>query len=193
MTRPWTAWLSVGLIATVALVGCSDKQEASESLPLASSSAAPTEEEFPPLGPEDMPMPDEARTQDATGAEAFALYYIELINRTAIIMDPQPLLDLSDGCRDCDRIARNVEKDAAEGLQYRGGQVTITETGPPLVKPGTAELAWIGHQAAASGVDSTGADVAKLALPAFPSLSGGASMRWDDDRATWLMTGLTLE
>ena len=70
MTRRWTLRLAVCLLAGAAvLAGCSDMQEASESLP-STSSAAPTEDELPPLGPEDLPMPDEARTQDAAGAEA---------------------------------------------------------------------------------------------------------------------------
>ena len=56
-------------------------------------------------------MPDEARTQDAAGAEAFVRYYIELINRTSTVMDAEPLREFSDGCRDCDRIA----------IEHRGG------------------------------------------------------------------------
>ncbi|MCW2700485.1 MAG: hypothetical protein JWQ45_2020, partial [Blastococcus sp.] len=64
------------VVAAVALSGCSEKQEAGNTLPLASSSApAETTTELPPLGPEDMPMPAEARTQDAAGAEAFVRYY----------------------------------------------------------------------------------------------------------------------
>ena len=109
MTRRWALRLTACLLAGAAmLTGCSEKQEASESLPT-TSSAEPTEDALPPLGPEDLPMPDEARTQDAAGAEAFVRYYIELINRTSTVMDAQPLRNLSDGCRDCDRIAGSIE------------------------------------------------------------------------------------
>ena len=108
MTRRWTVRLAACAVAASAvLTGCSEKQEASSSLPSATS-AEPTQEELPPLGPADMPMPAEARTQDAAGAEAFVRYYIDLINRTSTVMDAQPLRDFSDGCRDCDRIADNV-------------------------------------------------------------------------------------
>ena len=55
-------------------------------------------------------MPDEARTQDAAGAEAFVRYYIELINRTSDVMDAEPLREFSDGCEDCDRIADATSK-----------------------------------------------------------------------------------
>ena len=71
-------------------------------------------------------MPDEARTQDAAGAEAFVRYYIELINRTSTVMDAQPLRDFSDGCRDCDRIAGSIEEDTQAGKRYAGGEIIIS-------------------------------------------------------------------
>lgn len=112
MARRWSVRLAVCLVASAAmLVGCAEKQEASDSLP-SESSAAPTEDELAPLGPEDLPMPDEARTQDAAGAEAFVRYYVDLINRTSTVMDAQPLREFSNGCRDCARIATSIEQDA---------------------------------------------------------------------------------
>jgi hypothetical protein len=193
VTRRWALRLTACLLAGAAvLTGCSDKQEANESLPT-TSSAEPTEDALPPLGPEDLPMPDEARTQDAAGAEAFVRYYIELINRTSTVMDAQPLRDLSDGCRDCDRIADNVEADADAGYKYRGGVLTVTITGEPFLRPGTAELALKADQDAASAVDATGADVPRLSLPAFTGVTGGAALRWEPARQTWLITALTLE
>src|SRR5215213_9397508 len=112
------------LSGAVVLTGCSEKQPANESLP--TTSATPTEDELPPLGPEDLPMPDEARTQDAAGAEAFVRYYIELINRTSDVMDAEPLREFSDGCADCERISSDAEADAAAGYSYDGGELTIT-------------------------------------------------------------------
>ena len=61
------------------LGGCSEKQEANDTLP--SASAAETTEALPEVGPADFPVPDEARTKDAAGAEAFLRYYIDLLNR----------------------------------------------------------------------------------------------------------------
>ncbi len=118
MARRWSLRLVAGLLAGgVVLSGCSEKQEANDSLPTAS--ASPTEDELPPLGPEDLPMPDEARTQDAAGAEAFVRYYIELINRTSDVMDAEPLREFSDGCPDCDRVADATDEDASGGLCLR--------------------------------------------------------------------------
>jgi hypothetical protein len=194
MSRRWTLRLvACALGASAVLTGCSSgNQEARETLP-SPTSAAPSEEELPPLGPADMPMPAEARTQDAAGAEAFVRYYIELINRTSTVMDAQPLRDLSAGCRDCDRIADNVEVDAAAGYQYRGGELSVAFAGEPFLRPGTAELALEAEQAAASAVDATGADAPHLALPPFAGINGGAALKWDPDRQTWIMTALTLE
>ncbi len=191
VARRWSLRLVAGLIAgAVVLSGCSEKQQASESLP--SSSASPTEEELPPLGPEDLPMPEEARTQDAAGAEAFVRYYIALINRTSEVMDAEPLREFSDGCRECDRIADNIEEDATAGLEYEGGALTVTAVGEPLLTDETAELALRVDQAALSVTDSTGAAV-DGGSGAYQDLSGGASLRWVAERQSWAMRGLTLE
>lgn len=193
MSRRWTLRLvACAAGAAAVLTGCSAEQEARETLPPVSS-AAPSEEELPPLGPADLPMPDEARTQDAAGAEAFVRYYIELINRTSTVMDAQPLRDLSDGCRDCDRIANNVEQDAAAGYQYRGGALSISIADEPFLRPGTAELGLVAEQEAASAVDATGVEAPHLSLPAYSGVTGGAALRWEPAQHTWLMTALTLE
>ncbi len=142
MTRRWALRLTACLLAgAAALTGCSEKQEASESLP-STSSASPSEDALPPLGPADLPMPDEARTQDAAGAEAFVRYYIELINRTSTVMDAQPLRDFSDGCRDCDRIADNVEADAVAGrtLPRQARSPSPSSASPVLNGLATAEV-----------------------------------------------------
>src|SRR4051794_21315586 len=65
-------------VATALLGGCATKHEASDTLPSASeSSASPS---LAQLGPADFPVPDEARTQDAAGAEAALRYYLDLID-----------------------------------------------------------------------------------------------------------------
>jgi hypothetical protein len=70
----------IGVVIGAALLsGCSDKQEANETLP--PTSASPTTEALPEIGPADFPVPDEARTKDAAGAEAFMRYYLELSDR----------------------------------------------------------------------------------------------------------------
>jgi hypothetical protein len=171
------------------LSGCSERQEAADTLPEAD--APSSEPELPPLGPPDLPMPAEARTQDAAGAEAFVRYYIDLINRTSTVMDAAPLREFSSGCADCNRIATDTEKDASAGYRYKGGQLTITWIG--AFRPTSeAEVAFTADQAALQVIDQTGTTVPELTFPAYPRLSSGASIRWIEDKRTWIMTGLTL-
>jgi hypothetical protein len=190
VTRRRTVRLAACLaVGAVLLSGCSEKQGANETLP--STSAAETTPELPPLGPDDMPMPDEARTQDAAGAEAFVRYYIELINRTSDVMDAKPLRDLSDGCAECNRVANDTEEDAAAGHHYEGGQLTITWI-QALEPDPDAEVAFFADQAALRVVDQASQSVEDLSFDAIPQISSGASLRWESRRQTWVMTGLTL-
>jgi hypothetical protein len=127
VTRRWTLRLVAGLAAgAVLLSGCSGQQEANDTLPGADASPSASEAELAPLGPPDLPMPAEARTQDAAGAEAFVRYYIDLINRTSTVMDAAPLREFSSNCEECSRIATDAENDAAAGYRYDGGKLTIT-------------------------------------------------------------------
>jgi hypothetical protein len=173
-----------------ALSGCSEKQEANDTLP--STTAAETTPELPPLGPEDMPMPDEARTQDAAGAEAFVRYYIELINRTSTVMDAQPLRDLSKDCRDCSRMATNTDEEAAAGHEYAGGEITITDLKPPLLNDVTASIAVRIDQAPLVVLDASGAPIESLSSGAYTDLPGGIGLTWSADLQSWQMTDFTV-
>jgi len=137
-------------------------------------------------------MPAEARTQDAAGAEAFVRYYIDLINRTSTVMDAAPLREFSDGCADCERIATDTERDSAAGYRYRGGEISVTATGAPFMKEGTAEMAFVADQEPLQVVDSSGNPVPNLSFQAYTNFSGGASAEWDNGQGAWKMTGLTL-
>jgi Family of unknown function (DUF6318) len=193
VTRRWSLWGAACLLAVSAVLGgCSERQEASDTLP--SASAEPTESapELAPLGPPDLPMPDEARTPDAAGAEAFVRYYIELINRTSDVMDAAPLREFSNGCEDCERIAADAESDAASGFRYKGGRLSITRFGSPLVEGNTAQVAFRVHLTALIVVDSAGNPVPNLSFQEFPDLSSGASVEWDVQEKVWTMTQLTL-
>jgi hypothetical protein len=174
----------------VVLTGCTAKQEASHTLP--TTSAAETTAALAPLGPKDMPMPAKARTKDAAGAEAFLRYYVALINRTSTVMDAKPLRDLSADCRDCDRLAASVDNDAAAGNHYKGGELTLKQVGPPLIKETTAEFPLVVDQADFAVLDGAGRPV-DGGSQAFTDLKGGAALRWDDARHSWVMIGLTLE
>jgi hypothetical protein len=190
VTRAWSLQLVAGLaVGAVVLGGCSEGQQVADTLPSADAPAA-TEEALPPLGPEDLPMPDEARTQDAAGAEAFVRYYIDLINRTSTVMDAAPLREFSDGCAGCDRIAVDTEKDLAAGYEYRGGQLSITEIGTPLVKGYTAELAFRVDQAAMTVLDAMEEPVPGLAFSNKRDLLSNMVFRWDEQRHSWIVTQL---
>ncbi|MET0765237.1 MAG: DUF6318 family protein [Blastococcus sp.] len=181
-------WVACLAVVAALLSGCSEKQPANDTLP---STSAETTPELPPLGPEDMPMPEGARTQDAAGAEAFVRYYIELINRTSDVMDAQPLREFSDGCLDCDRIADDTETDAAAGYSYKGGELTITYIEAREPDP-TASVSFTADQAALTVVDGAGQPVQGLVFNAIPRMSSGASAEWDEARQSWILTGLTL-
>jgi hypothetical protein len=181
--------LAVLAAGGLVLIGCSAKQEASHTLP--TTTAAETTAALPPLGPKDMPMPAKARTKDAAGAEAFVRYYIGLINRTSTVMDATPLREFSDGCRDCDRLAASVENDAAVGHHYMGGEITLKQVGPALMKEKTAEFPLLVDQADFAVLEAAGGPV-DGGSQAFSDLKGGAALRWDETRHSWAMSGLTL-
>jgi hypothetical protein len=189
VTRRWNLQLAAVLAASVVvLTGCTQKQEASHTLP--TTSAAETTNAFPPLGPKDMPMPAEARTKDAAGAQAFVRYYVELINRTSTVMDAKPLRDFSDGCRDCDRIATSTENAASVGNDYEGGEMTITHLGQPVMREDAASVPIVVDQAKFIVLDASGAPT-DGGSDAFSDVTGGVGLAWDAGRQTWLMTDLT--
>jgi hypothetical protein len=193
VTRRWTLRLVAGLAAgAVLLSGCSGQQEANDTLPGADATPSASEAELPPLGPPDLPMPAEARTQDAAGAEAFVRYYIDLINRTSTVMDAAPLREFSSNCEECSRLARDVDEDLATGYSYDGGQLIITEIPAPLIRQSTAEMALVVDQEPLTVVDASGALVADLSSDAYLGLSGGVTLAWDESQQTWLMENLTL-
>ena len=192
VTRRWTLRLVAGLAAgAVLLSGCSGQQEANDTLPGADATPSASEAELPPLGPLDLPMPAEARTQDAAGAEAFVRYYIDLINRTSTVMDAAPLREFSSNCEECSRIATDAENDAAAGYRYDGGKLTITWI--EAFRPGeTIEFGLVIDQAALGVTDQDGNPVPSLTFPALNGLQSGAIVTWDRDRQSWLIRGLTL-
>lgn len=193
VTRRWTLRLVVGLAAgAVLLSGCSEEQEASDTLPSAEASPSASQAELPPLGPPDLPMPAEARTQDAAGAEAFVRYYIDLINRTSTVMDAAPLREFSNRCAKCDRIATDAETDAAAGYSYQGGELTVTTTGRPLMQGASAEVPFRADLAALTVVDKSGQPVPDLTFAAFPDLLSSAALSWSVDRDCWIITQLIL-
>ncbi|TFV47798.1 DUF6318 family protein [Blastococcus sp. TF02A_35] len=179
--------MTAAALAALLLSGCSEKQEANDALPTAASSPQTTDSR-PQLGPEDLPLPDAARTQDASGAEAFVRYYFDLLNYTATTLDAAPLRQLSENCDDCDRIAENAELSAKAGHRYDGGKITITETAPPLIRDARADMAIRLDQTQLVVRDASGNPLAEGGSDAFIGLPGSVALNWDQELESWRMT-----
>jgi hypothetical protein len=176
-------------VSTALLSGCAEKQEARDTLPTAS--AAPTTEALPELGPTDFPVPDEARTKDAAGAEAFLRYWIDLSNRQQDRLDGQPLRDLGPECRECLRIAQNFDDVAAAGHRYTGGKLTLNDVTEPVLSGAEASINFGIRQEAVSLVDAAGNPVDE-GLPELPNQGSGITLVWSETDRSWLVAGVTL-
>jgi hypothetical protein len=177
--------------ATV-LVGCSDGGTANETLP-STSTAAETSKSLAPLGPPDLPMPDDARHETAEAAAAFNQYYLALINRTNTDMDAQFLRQFAQACETCERLADETDSDASAGYQYAGGELVLDgELTAAITSPGQAEAAFLVDQNPLQVVDANGNAVPGLSFPALDDLPSGAATAWREDLQSWVMTELTL-
>ena len=62
------------------------------------------------------PTPPAAACQDtAEGRAAFAAHFINLVNYTAMTGNTKPLLAISDGCTDCEKLAATTSKVRIDG------------------------------------------------------------------------------
>jgi hypothetical protein len=177
------------VVGTALLSGCAEKQEANDTLP--SQSAAETTEALPPMGPEDFPVPDEARTKDAAGAEAFLRYYIDLSDRQQELLDGQPLRDLGPECRECLRIAKAFDDAAAAGHRYEGGELTLNDVTAPVLNGDEASIIFGVKQEAVRLVDAAGNDVVE-GLPVQPNLGSGMTLVWSERDRSWRVKSMTL-
>ena len=178
------------LLGTALLTGCAEKQEARDTLPTAS--AAPTTEALPELGPADFPVPDEARTKDAAGAEAFPRYWIDLLNRQRAIPDGQPIRDLGPECRDCLRIAKNYDEAAAAGHRYVGGELSLNELTEPLLNGDEASITFGARTDAVRSWTMQRAIRVEAIPTSARTLGSGIALAWSEIDQIWLVTGLNL-
>ena len=177
-----------GLLGVVVPAGCSaEGQQASTELPPASSSSAEPTPDMPELGPPDLPMPAKARTRDAAGAEAFLRYYMDVYNHAQRTMDSTYMREFSRSCDTCDRIADDLDMDAAAGYSYEGGGVRLGAISEPSVGSSEAELVFAVQQEALT-VKENGRPVEGLSFPPNSSTTDGAVLLWDASRSTWLIT-----
>ncbi len=177
------------LLGTALLTGCSEKTEGNETLPPAS--AAPTTEALPPVGPADFPVPDEARTKDAAGAEAFLRYWIDLLNRQQSIPAGQPLRDLGPECQECLRIARNYDDVAAAGHRYEGGELTLNDVPPPVLDGAGALINFGVRRESVRVLDGSGA-VVDAGLPMAPNVISGTNLIWSEVDQSWLVENFNI-
>ncbi|RBY97972.1 hypothetical protein DQ237_03505 [Blastococcus sp. TF02-8] len=178
------------VLATVVLSGCSEKQEANESLP---TTASLTTESRPQLGPADFPVPDEARERTPEGAVEFVRYYVALTQHLAVTSTPpDPLLELSDECRTCVRVAQSFDSDLAANYTYQEYEYEFEEYGPALIHGDTAEVGFAYVQGPIIAVDSAGQVVPDRSAATPTELQSGASLIWKDSIQSWVITGLTV-
>ena len=178
------------LMGTALLSGCAEKQEARDTLPTAS--AAPTTEALPELGPDDFPVPDDARTKDAAGAEAFLRYWIDLLNRQQAIPAGQPIRDLGPECRECLRIAQAFDEAAAAGYRYEGGELSLNDVTEPRLNGDVASIAFGTRVEALTVRDVNGAAVPEGVGDLNPNAGSGVTLEWSEDARSWLVAGMTI-
>jgi hypothetical protein len=181
----------IGVVAGALLLsGCSEKQEANDTLP--STSASPSTEALPEVGPADFPVPDEARTKDAAGAEAFLRYWIELLNRQQAIPAGQPLRDLSPECRECIRIAKAFDDAAAAGWRYEGGALSLNDVTEPQINGDTVSINFGTRVEPVAVRDSEGVTVPDGVGDLSPNAASGVTLRWSQRSHTWLVVGMNI-
>jgi len=178
------------LVAALLLGGCAEKHEASTALP--TTSAAETTESLPTVGPADFPVPDEARTKDAAGAEAFLRYFIDLLNRQQAIPNGGPIRALGPECDECLRIAKVFDSAASAGQHYEGGKLTLNDVATPQLSETAAEIAFGVRVEAVSLKDAAGEPVVDGQAKELSDASSGIGLVWSDKDKTWLVDGLTI-
>jgi len=185
---------AAALVGVAVLAGCSNAETANETLPSTSASgSAEPSKTLEPLGPPDLPMPDEARQQTAAGAAAFTKYYLGLLNRSTKDMDTTFVRQLAEACETCQRIAQETESDAAAGYHYVGGELVLDgELKAAITAPGQGESAFVLDQQPLQVIGADGSPVPNLSFPALGHLASGATTTWRQGTHSWVITELTL-
>lgn len=178
------------LVGTALLCGCSERQQASTTLPSATAPAT-SSPALPPLGPAEFPVPPEARTKDAAGAEAFLRYWIDLGNRLQVELDGQPLRDLGPNCDDCQRIARAFDQVRTAGNKYEGGEITLNDVTEPQIGDDTASITFNARQESVRVVAQDGS-VVDPGIELQPNLGSGITLTWSDQQSSWLVEAVTI-
>ncbi|MBB3676955.1 DUF6318 family protein [Modestobacter versicolor] len=180
--------VAAGAVTVIAvLAGCSDGGTANETLPSVSSSAAETSESLPPLGPPDLPMPDEARKQTEAGALAAGKYFAQLTEYSYQSMDPSGLTNLSSECSYCRELAASISEDRTAGYRYEGGGITFRDAGQVVLSGSGAEVAFSLTQGSLQVIAEDGNTLADRSQPTYDVFTSFV-MRWDEASEAWLIT-----
>ncbi|QNG37277.1 hypothetical protein F1C76_12380 [Geodermatophilaceae bacterium NBWT11] len=137
-------------------------------------------------------MPDEARQQTASGADAAFRYYLSLIGRQAGV-DGGPLRQLSQDCELCTFFADQSDADALEGISFQGGEITVAASAPPAVNDLLAEFSATVDQTAVSATDAQGQALPDRSEDAVFGVPTSASMTWSTTSQAWITTSLLFE
>lgn len=176
------------LVGAALLTGCSSKVEANDTLP--STSAAKTTEALAEVGPADFPVPDEARTKDAAGAEAFVRYFVELLNHQQAVPAGAPLRKLAPDCQECLRIAQDLDEAAAAQRHYEGGKLSVAGDFGTALSGQTANLSFIARVEAGALREASGDPVAGTQAAAVERLPSAANLTWSADDRCWRVKAL---
>ena len=178
--------VAAAAVAGVAvLTGCSGGETANETLPSTSSSAAETTASLPPLGPPDLPMPDEARKQTPAGAEAFLRYYMAVYTKAQAEMDATYLDQFSQDCSFCNALAQRLKDNAMSGYTYDGGAVTVRATSLTPNGNGEMEGAFTIEQTALTIRDEGGAAVSEDPPATY---NCGSVLTWRPTDTSWAVS-----
>ena len=144
------------------------------------------------LGPADFPVPDEARTKDAAGAEAFLRYYIDLLNRQRPLLDGQPLRDLGPECHECLASRRtSMRQPPPDTTTKAASSLSMTSSSRNL--NGDAGVHRL-RRPSGGGVDwsSSPATSSIPGWPSEPNLGSGITLVVVRRQTSWLVEGMNI-
>ncbi|WP_367616051.1 DUF6318 family protein [Phycicoccus avicenniae] len=131
------AGVALGVTGLLLVGGCSEP-EGTDPSPSASPSASPTASESPSDSPSPSPSPSEtsdvpaaAREQTPEGAEAFASYYMDVLNQAMTSAEPDGPEALSaDSCRFCGRALETVRQLSSDNQVYEEAPARLENLRP---------------------------------------------------------------
>ncbi|MEU2349027.1 DUF6318 family protein [Modestobacter sp. NPDC049651] len=182
----------VGAAVLAGASGCSDGEEASQTLPSTSRTAASPSETLPPLGPADFPVPAEARQQTEAGAKAFVQYYLELMNRAQMRMDAEDLRPFSANCTTCDQFVDGIANYRQQGYRFDGGDISLRSASKPAFIEQRVDISVNFEQAPYRILNSAGAEVLDLKSEAVEYPASGVSLTWQGATEVWRVSDLTI-